>query len=63
VSGVALSYNLCWGLLGGTAPTIVTSLLAWSHDALAPAYYLMAAAVVSLGALLRWRDTTQAPRP
>jgi hypothetical protein len=43
-------------------PIIVTSLLAWTHDALAPAYYLMAAAV-SLGGLLPWRDTAQAPLP
>jgi MHS family proline/betaine transporter-like MFS transporter len=61
VSAVALSFNLCWGLLGGTAPMVVTSLLAWSHDPLAPAYYLMAAAAVSVGVLLSWRDTAQVP--
>jgi hypothetical protein len=42
---------------------VVTSLLAWSHDALAPAYYLMAAAAVSLGVLLPWCDTARAPLP
>jgi MHS family proline/betaine transporter-like MFS transporter len=61
VSAVALSFNLCWGLLGGTAPMLVTSLLAWSRDPLAPAYYLMAAAAVSVAVLLSWRDTARVP--
>jgi hypothetical protein len=51
------------GLLGGAAPIIVTSPLAWPHDALAPAYDLMGAAAVALGVLLPWRDTAQAPLP
>ena len=63
VSGVSVAYNLPLGVLGGTTPMAVTYLLAWSHDALAPAYYLMAAAAVSLGVLLRWRDTARAPLP
>jgi hypothetical protein len=41
----------------------VTHLLAWSHDAMAPAYYLIGAATVSLGVLLHWRETAQASLP
>jgi hypothetical protein len=49
----------CWGLLGGTAPMLITSLLAWSHDPMALAYYLTAAAAVSVGVLPSRRDTAQ----
>jgi MHS family proline/betaine transporter-like MFS transporter len=63
VSGVSVAYNLPLGVLGGTTPMAVTYLLAWSHDALALAYYLMAAAAVSLAVLLPWRHTAQAPLP
>jgi len=63
VSAVSIAYNLSLGVLGGTTPMAATYLLAWSHDALAPAYYLMAAAVVSLGVSLCWRETAQAPLP
>lgn len=62
-SAVATGYNVCLGLIGGTTPMVVTYLLAWSHDALAPAYYLMGAAAVSLGALLGWRETAKMPLP
>jgi MHS family proline/betaine transporter-like MFS transporter len=57
VSAVSLAYNLSLGVLGGTTPMAATYLIAWSHDALAPAYYLMGAAVVSLGVALCWRET------
>jgi MFS transporter, MHS family, proline/betaine transporter len=61
VSGVSVAYNLSLGVLGGTTPMVVTYLLAWSHNALAPAYYLMGAAAVPLGVLLRWRESAWAP--
>ena len=61
VSAVSIAYNLSLGVLGGTTPMAATYLLAWSHDALAPAYYLMGAAAISLGMALRWRETAQAP--
>ena len=63
VTGVSLAYNLVLGLLGGTTPMIVTYLLAWSHNPLAPAYYLMGAAAVSLAVLMSWPETIQVPLP
>jgi MHS family proline/betaine transporter-like MFS transporter len=58
-----MAYNLAVGMLGGTTPMVVTYLIAWSHNALAPAYCLMGAAAISLGLLVRWRETAQAPLP
>jgi MFS transporter, MHS family, proline/betaine transporter len=63
VTALAFSYNLCWALLGGTAPLVVTTLTAWSHNAEAPAFYLMGAAAISLAVLLPWRETVQVPLP
>jgi MHS family proline/betaine transporter-like MFS transporter len=61
VSAVSVGYNLCLAVLGGTTPMAVTSLMAWSQDALAPAYYLMGAAAVSLAVLVSWPETARAP--
>jgi MHS family proline/betaine transporter-like MFS transporter len=63
VTAQAFSYNLCWALLGGTAPLVVTTLTVWSHNPLAPAYYLMGAAAITLAVLLRWPETARAPLP
>jgi MHS family proline/betaine transporter-like MFS transporter len=63
VSAVSVGYNLCLAVLGGTTPMAVGSLMAWSHDALAPAYYLMGAAAVSLAVLVSWPETARAPLP
>lgn len=60
-SALAISYNVCLGVIGGMTPLVVTYLIARSHDDLAPAYYLMAAAAIALGVLLGWRETAQAP--
>jgi MHS family proline/betaine transporter-like MFS transporter len=45
-TGVAIGYNGGQALLGGTAPLVGTALIHLTGDALAPAYYLMAWAVV-----------------
>ncbi len=60
-TAVSLSYNLCLGLLGGTTPALATYMIHRSHDDLAPAYYLMAAAAVSALAVLRLPETSRAP--
>ena len=52
VSAVSIAYNLSMGVLGGTTPLVATVLMVWSHDPLAPAYYLMGAASLSLVALV-----------
>lgn len=50
-SGVAFSYNLGMALFGGTAPLVVSVLTQQVH-VIAPAYYLMAMAAISLIAIL-----------
>lgn len=40
-TGVALVYNLGFGVAGGLTPLIATSLIHWTHNVLAPGFYLM----------------------
>src|SRR5262249_28811396 len=60
-SAVAVGYNLCYGVLGGTTPMVTAYLLTRSHNDLSPAFYLMAAAATSLLVLRRVRETARAP--
>ena len=60
-SALSVGYNLCYGVLGGTTPLVVTYLIARSHDDLSPAFYLMAAAALSLAVILRLRETATVP--
>jgi MHS family proline/betaine transporter-like MFS transporter len=50
-SGIAFSYNLGMALFGGTTPLVIT-LLTERFGLLAPAYYLMIMASISLIAVL-----------
>jgi MFS transporter, MHS family, proline/betaine transporter len=52
-SASGIAYNLCLGLLGGTAPWMATWLVARTADDFAPAWYIMAISVVALIATLR----------
>ncbi|WP_427016560.1 MFS transporter [Pseudarthrobacter sp. P1] len=60
-SGFAVSFNLSNALFGGTAPFVATLLIGMSGSKLAPGWYLMAAAVVSLIAVLCARETSKDP--
>lgn len=60
-SALSVGYNLCLGVLGGTTPLVVTYLIARSHDDLSPAFYLMAAATLSLAVILSLRETAMLP--
>lgn len=60
-SGVAISFNLCLGLFGGTTPLVATYLVARTADDFVPAYYLMAAAVLSFVALRRLPERAGKP--
>lgn len=62
-SGVAIGYNLCQGLFGGTAPLVAAYLLARTADDFAPAYYLMIAAVISTIAVYTLKETAGKPLP
>ena len=46
-TGIALGYNLAFALFGGTAPLVATWLIKTTHDLAAPAWYVVAAALVS----------------
>lgn len=50
-TGLALSYNFSVTLFGGFAPLIVTWLIKVTHSKLAPSYYVMATALISLIAI------------
>ncbi|BAU72089.1 MFS transporter [Metapseudomonas furukawaii] len=56
-SGFAFSFNTANALFGGTAPFLATWLIAETGDKLAPAWMLVAAAVVALLAMLAVRET------
>lgn len=56
-TAVSVAYNLCVGILGGTTPMVATYLIERSHNDLSPAYYVMAAAAISLAAALTLKET------
>jgi MFS transporter, MHS family, proline/betaine transporter len=60
-SSAAISHNICFAALGGTAPMIATYLIARTHDEMSPSLYLMAAALVSTIAILTLNETAKAP--
>lgn len=60
-SGFAVSFNLSNALFGGTAPFVATLLIATSGSLLAPGWYLMGAAVISLVAVACSVETSKKP--
>ncbi len=60
-SGFAVSFNLSNALFGGTAPFVATLLIAASGNVLAPGWYLMCAAVISLVAVACSVETSRKP--
>ena len=60
-SAVSIGYNLCLAVLGGTTPMVATYLITRTHNDLSPAYYLMAAAAVSLFVIMNLRETAKEP--
>jgi MFS transporter, MHS family, proline/betaine transporter len=51
-TGLALSYNFSVTLFGGFAPLIVTWMIAFTGNKMAPSFYVMATAIVSISAVL-----------
>ena len=51
VTGMSLSYNLSVTIFGGFAPVIATGLIALTGSQLAPSFYLILAAALSISAL------------
>ena len=62
-SGFSIGYNVCVAAFGGTTPYVVTWLTAETGNSIAPAYYVVAAAVVSLLTILTLRETAGRPLP
>ncbi|WP_353712872.1 MFS transporter [Arthrobacter sp. K5] len=60
-SGFAVSFNLSNALFGGTAPFMATLLIGLTHNKLAPGWYLAAASLVSLIAVLFAVETSKKP--
>lgn len=60
-SGFAFSFNTANALFGGTAPFVATWLISATGSKTAPAWYLVAAAVVALVAMLAARETAGKP--
>jgi MHS family proline/betaine transporter-like MFS transporter len=60
-SGYSIGYNVSVAVFGGTAPYVATWLVARTGNAIAPAYYVIAAAIVSLITVLTMRETAGRP--
>lgn len=60
-SGMAVAYNLTLGIVGGTTPMVCTYLIEKTGDDLFIAWYLTAAAAISLSVVLTLRETAKEP--
>ena len=60
-TALSVGYNIAVAIFGGFAPFIATWLIKVTGSTLAPAYYLMAAAIISFVVILRIRETAFAP--
>lgn len=56
LTGYSVSFNLGYGVAGGTAPMIATWLIHHSGSKLAPAYYMVLCAVIAVATLISMRD-------
>jgi len=61
--GFAISYNVSTSLFGGTAPYIITYLIATTGNKMIPAFYLMGAAVIALIPIMLIPETSGRPLP
>lgn len=62
-SGFSIGYNICVAAFGGTTPYVVTWLTAQTANNVAPAYYVVVAAAISLLTILTLRETAGRPLP
>jgi MFS transporter, MHS family, proline/betaine transporter len=58
-TGFAIGYNISTALFGGTAPLVITYLISVTGNDYMPAFYLMAAALVSIGPILSIPETAR----
>ena len=62
-TGFSIGYNICVAAFGGTTPYVVTWLTAKTGNTVAPAYYVVVAAVVSLVTILTLSEAAGRPFP
>ena len=62
-SGFSIGYNVAVAAFGGTTPYVVTWLTAATGNHLAPALYLIAAAIVSVATVFTLRESAARPLP
>ena len=62
-SGYSVGYNVSVAMFGGTAPYVATWLVDRTGNELAPAMYVIAAAVATLATVLTMRETAARPLP
>ena len=60
-TSVALGYNICFGMIGGSTPLAAAWLVERTGNEIAPAFLIMAAAAVGFLTILRFRETRHAP--
>jgi len=60
-TAVALGYNVCLGVIGGLSPLAATWLVERTGDEIAPAFLIMATAVISFLVILRMSETRRGP--
>ncbi len=60
-SGYSIGYNVSVAIFGGTAPYVATWLVDRTGNQIAPAYYVIAAAVISIATLSTMRETARQP--
>jgi MHS family proline/betaine transporter-like MFS transporter len=60
-SGYSIGYNVSVAIFGGTAPYVATWLVARTGNGLAPAFYVIAAAIITLATVFTMRETAARP--
>jgi len=60
-SGYSIGYNVSVAVFGGTAPYVATWLTDRTGDPIAPAYYVIIAALITLATVLTMRETVRRP--
>jgi MFS family permease len=60
-SALSIAFNISVSLFGGTTPLVTAWLVETTGDPLMPAYYMMGAALIGLGAMLTVKETAGMP--
>jgi MHS family proline/betaine transporter-like MFS transporter len=60
-TSVALGYNICFGVIGGSTPLAATWLVERTGDEIAPAFLIMGAAALAFFTILCFRETYRVP--